>query len=89
MLRQTRNDAVLSKAAAHCESYLDFPFVNGIISTFFTMHESTVDSAFNELGYDKIWEFLNINFFKTDFSKQRYYYEGEQDFIFLWSLEFR
>ena len=28
----------------------------------------TVDSAFNELGYNEIFEFLNIHFFKTDFS---------------------
>ena len=28
----------------------------------------TVDSAFNELGYNEISEFLNIHFFKTDFS---------------------
>ena len=40
---------------------------------------STVDSAFNELGYNEIPEFLNIHFFKTDFSEQRYYYEGGQD----------
>ena len=25
----------------------------------------------------------------SDFSQQRYYYEGRQDFIFPWSLEFR
>ena len=29
---------------------------------------STVDSAFNELGYKEISEFLNIHFFKSDFS---------------------
>ena len=27
---------------------------------------STVDSAFNELGYNEISEFLNIHFFITD-----------------------
>ena len=30
--------------------------------------EDAVDFAFNELGYDEISEFLNIHFFKTDFS---------------------
>ena len=35
-----------------------------------------VDSAFNELGYNEIPEFLIIHFFKTDFLKQRYDYEG-------------
>ena len=49
----------------------------------------TVDSAFNELGYNKLSEFLNIHLFKSDFFKQRYYYEGGQDIIFPWSLEFR
>ena len=40
--------------------------------------EITVDSAFNKLGYNEISEFLNIHF-----------YEGGQNFIFPWSLEFR
>ena len=53
------------------------------------MGSITVDSAFNELGYNEISEFLNIQFFKSSFSLQRYYYEGGQDFIFRWSLEFR
>ena len=30
--------------------------------------QNTVDSAFNELGFNEISEFLNIHFFKTDFS---------------------
>ena len=29
---------------------------------------NTVDYAFNELGYNEISVFLNIHFFKTDFS---------------------
>ncbi len=29
--------------------------------------DRTVYSAFNELGYNEISEFLNIHFFKTDF----------------------
>ena len=46
----------------------------------------TVESAFNVLGYNEISEFLNIHFFKSAlFNKD----EGEQDFIFPWSLEFR
>ena len=49
---------------------------------------NTVNSAFSELGYNEISEFLNIHLFKTDFSKQRYYYRGGKDFIFPWSLEF-
>ena len=48
-----------------------------------------MDSAINELGYNEVSEFLNIHFFKTDFFKQRYYYEGGQDFIFPCSLENR
>ena len=28
--------------------------------------KSTVDSDFNELGYNEIFEFLNIHFFITD-----------------------
>ena len=48
----------------------------------------TVDSAFNELGYNEISEFLKIHFFKTDFSQQRYYNEEGQDFIFPWSFKF-
>ena len=44
-----------------------------------------MDSAFNELGFNEISEFLDIDFFKTDFSWQRYYYEGGHDFTFLWS----
>ena len=48
----------------------------------------TVDSAFNELGYNEISEFLNIPFFKIDFFLQRYYYEGGQDFFFHGPLNF-
>ena len=52
-------------------------------------YQGTVDSAFNELGFNEISEFLNIYFFITDLFQQRYYYEGGQNFIFPWSLEFR
>ena len=36
-------------------------------SFFFFFHPTTVDSAFNELGYNEISELLNIHFLKSDF----------------------
>ena len=42
-----------------------------------------MDSAFNELS-----EIFNIHFFKTDFLKQSYYYEGGQVFLLLGPMHF-
>ena len=44
----------------------------------YTLYCTTVNSAFNELGYNEISQFLNLNFFKTDFSQQRYYYDSRE-----------
>ena len=46
----------------------------------------TVDSAFNELGYGEIFEFLNIHFFKTDFFHKDITAKGDKILFFLGSL---
>ena len=45
-----------------------------------------MDSAFNELDYGKICEFLNIYFFKTDFFHKDITAKGDKILFFLGSL---
>ena len=44
---------------------------------------NTVDSAFNELSYNEIFEFLNINFLKTDFFNRDITVKGDKIFFSL------
>ena len=41
----------------------------------------TVDSAFNELGYNEISDFLNIHFFITDFLNKDITMKGDKFFF--------
>ena len=50
--------------------------------------ESTVDSAFNELDYNEISEFLNIHFFKTDFFTKDITMKGDKILFFSGPLNF-
>ena len=49
---------------------------------------NTVDSAFNELSYNEILEFLNIYFFKTDFFNRDITMKGDKILFFSGPLNF-
>ena len=50
----------------HTFSILNDDFALKMVMSQLDYNNDTVDSAFNELGYNDISEFLNIHFFKTD-----------------------
>ena len=52
------------------------------------MKQYTVDSAFNELGYSEISEFLKIHFFKTDFFNKDITMKGDKISFFPGPLNF-
>ena len=47
-----------------------------------------MDSAFNELGFNEISEFLNIHFFKTEFFNKDSTMKGDKILFFLGPLNF-
>ena len=49
---------------------------------------NTVDSAFNKLGLNEIFEFLNINFLKTDFFNRDITMKGDKILFFSGPLNF-
>ena len=54
--------------------------------SFFFSFVGTVDSAFNELGYDEISEFLDTHFFKTDLFNKDITMKGDKILFFLGPL---
>ena len=58
------------------------------VGRWIALRVGTVDSAFNELGFNEISEFLNIHFFITDFFNKDITMKEDKILLFLGPLNF-